>query len=201
MPSRLATRSVLWAWSGPHGAKNTDIGQGDAGFDLPPMQGPSGGLSLLITVPSKAIAMSTSNAIRVPSSLRVPLDEVLSATQSANGPSVRAQVGALLAAVDQCGLNLDFDWPRWVFTPEGARLLRGESLEDATVMDLRRVLSVHIAVERIATGHLASEVRTGRIRRIFVRLRDLCDEPAAGAVELRDGDESESGVHSWPRER
>ena len=68
----------------------------------------------------------------------------------------------------------DFDWPAWAETPEAQRLRDDRSaLEEATVLDLARLLTVVIRQDRFVEGTLAEALETGLITAALRRVDRL----------------------------
>ena len=70
---------------------------------------------------------------------------------------------------------IDFDWPAWQGKALRLQTTPG-ALEDATLDDLRKLLTVHIRKHRFVEGHLAQALDEGWIQAILRRLRLLLPE-------------------------
>ena len=68
----------------------------------------------------------------------------------------------------------DFDWPAWEMTPEARRLRddRG-ALEQATVLELARLLTVVIRSEKFGEGALAEALESGLVTAVLRRVEQL----------------------------
>ena len=68
----------------------------------------------------------------------------------------------------------DFDWMAWEETPEAVRLRddRG-ALQQATVLDLARFLTVVIRSERFDEGALAEALESGLVTAVLQRIEQL----------------------------
>ena len=71
----------------------------------------------------------------------------------------------------------DFDWPAWEQTPEARRLRddRG-ALEQATVPELARLLTVVIRSERFGEGAVAEAIESGLVTDVLRRIEQLRNE-------------------------
>ena len=68
----------------------------------------------------------------------------------------------------------DFDWTEWAETPE-ARRLRDDrrALEQATVLDLARLLTVVIGSDKFDEGALAEALESGLVTAVLRRVEQL----------------------------
>ncbi len=68
----------------------------------------------------------------------------------------------------------DFDWPAWEETPEARRLWddRG-AIEQATALDLVRLLTVVIRSERFGEGAVADAIESGLVTAVLRRIEQL----------------------------
>ena len=68
----------------------------------------------------------------------------------------------------------DFDWPAWEMTPEARRLRddRG-ALEQATVLELARLLTVVIRSDHLGEGFLAEALESGLVTAVLRRVEQL----------------------------
>ena len=68
----------------------------------------------------------------------------------------------------------DFDWPAWAQTPEAQRLRDDrEALEQATVLELARLLTVVIRSERFGEGAVAEAIESGLVAAVLRRIEQL----------------------------
>ena len=68
----------------------------------------------------------------------------------------------------------DFDWPAWAQTPEAGRLRDDrEALEQATVLELARLLTVVIRSEKFDEGALAVALESGLVTAVLRRIQQL----------------------------
>ena len=68
----------------------------------------------------------------------------------------------------------DFDWPTWAKTPEAQRLRDDrEALEQATVLELARLLTVVIRSERFGEGAVAAAIESGLVTAVLRRIEQL----------------------------
>lgn len=68
----------------------------------------------------------------------------------------------------------DLDWPEWAQTPEAQRL-RGDrwALEQATVLDVARLLTFVIRADRFVEGTLAEALESGLVTAVLRRIDQL----------------------------
>ena len=68
----------------------------------------------------------------------------------------------------------DFDWPAWEETPEARRLRDDrEAIEQATVLELARLLTVVIRSERFGEGAVAEAIESGLVTAVLRRIEQL----------------------------
>lgn len=80
---------------------------------------------------------------------------------------------ALLDALHATKLLVVFDWPAW--QAEAKRLEREPvALQQADLLTLRKLLTVHVRKERFVEGHLAHVLENGHLAAILHRLQELC---------------------------
>ena len=71
-------------------------------------------------------------------------------------------------------MRTDFDWPTWAQTPEAQRLRDdSEAIQQATVLDLARLLTVVIRSDRFAEGAVAEAVESGLVTAVLRRIAQL----------------------------
>jgi hypothetical protein len=81
-------------------------------------------------------------------------------------------VNAFVQTLYEQGMLLEFDWTSW---KDEAQRYRSDpsSLEQADLLTLRKLLTVHVRADRFVEGHLASIFETGHILAILHRLRQM----------------------------
>jgi len=66
-----------------------------------------------------------------------------------------------------------FDWPGWKDASIFAN--HPEAIQEATLLDLRKLLTLHVRQDRFCDGHLAAMFRDGDILAILRRLKALTE--------------------------
>jgi len=82
-----------------------------------------------------------------------------------------AVVNRVMQEVYDHHLLIDFNWGGW--QDEAKRFLDPAVLSEATLDDLRRLLTVHVRTERFSRGHFAEMVQSGHIAAILKRVGEL----------------------------
>ena len=78
---------------------------------------------------------------------------------------------AFVAELGRCGWVFVFDWQAW--EPEARELIRGGGVEQASVDEIRRLVTLLVRSNRFVEGQLAWAFESGLMVRILRRLRDL----------------------------
>jgi hypothetical protein len=101
----------------------------------------------------------------VSSELRGRLERLLPRLEQANPQEHTADVLAILGT---CGVMASPDWARWAFSAEAARLLADDrEVARAPLESLLMLLAAHAFGERECVGHLALELRSGRLQHLL----------------------------------
>lgn len=80
------------------------------------------------------------------------------------------QASKFLKVTHDYGWVIDNDWPAWAQSPEARRLAREpKALENATAVELARMITVSVRRDRFCEGSLAADFRSGLIARIVQR--------------------------------
>jgi ADP-ribosyl-[dinitrogen reductase] hydrolase len=82
------------------------------------------------------------------------------------------EVHAFLRDLYELGFAIDFDWPAWQDEAERLTTTPG-ALDDADLVTLMKLLTVHVRKERFSEGHLAGALEQGWLVAILERLRQL----------------------------
>ena len=102
------------------------------------------------------------------------------------------EVSRLLDALYERNVVLPFDWSAWL--EEAERYLDPAAVAAASLLDVRRLLTLHVRQERFCDGHFAEMVESGHIAAVLRRLGVLAAELRAGAgagrtrVRVEQGD-------------
>lgn len=87
-----------------------------------------------------------------------------------------------MKATHDYGWVIDIDWPAWAQSPEARRLTREPTaLENATAVELARMITVSVRRDRFCEGSLASDFESGLIARIVQRAAVLLHETEAAS--------------------
>jgi hypothetical protein len=89
-------------------------------------------------------------------------------------------VSAFVKTLYEQAILLEFDWTSW---REEAQRYRSDpsSLEQADLLTLRKLLTVHVRADRFVEGHLASMFEAGHMLAILRRLKQIRQNMAGGA--------------------
>jgi hypothetical protein len=79
----------------------------------------------------------------------------------------------VMAAVYEHRLFVEFDWVAW--QEDAKRFLEPRVVAGATLVDLRRLLTLHVRKERFCDGHFAEMIKSGHIAAILRRLGELAN--------------------------
>jgi hypothetical protein len=83
-------------------------------------------------------------------------------------------VERLLHAIYEHNLIVTFDWTSW--QPEAQRFLDPAAANEASVEEIRRLLTLHVRKERFVEGHFAEMISNGHIGTLLRRLATLIEE-------------------------
>jgi hypothetical protein len=87
-------------------------------------------------------------------------------------------VARLQDALARHGFVIGFDWPAW--RPEADRYHDDHALlARASLLDVCKLLTLHVRADRFIGGHFVGAVESGLIAAILRRLRAIRDELAA----------------------
>lgn len=81
------------------------------------------------------------------------------------------EIDHLLRKIDEHHLLLAFDWSSW--RNEAERFFVPEVVREASLDDVRRLLTLHVRQERFVEGHLAEMIARGHISALLRRLQTL----------------------------
>ncbi len=89
------------------------------------------------------------------------------------------EAGAFVEALYRERFIIAFDWGSW--GPEVQRYLAGgaAALAEASLTDLRKLLTAHVRADRFVAGTMASHFSSGHIADVLRRLRQIRDALAA----------------------
>jgi hypothetical protein len=95
-------------------------------------------------------------------------------------------VERFLAGLNERGLIVNFDWPRWW---HGRGLARDPArIGHAGARTCLKLLTLHVRADRFTEGHLAAMFESGQIVAILRRLKVLLDAQAGRNAEVVDGE-------------
>jgi hypothetical protein len=77
------------------------------------------------------------------------------------------------------GFVIDFNWPDWQETAVGLQQSPA-AMRKANLVDLAKLLTVHLRKDRFVTGHLASALRNGWIQDILWSMREIAENSDEG---------------------
>ncbi len=85
-----------------------------------------------------------------------------------------ADVIAFIGALSENDIIIQFSWMQW---EEGRRYLEEpESIQEANLLTLRKLLTANVRRERFCDGHLAGVLENGHIVAILPRLKEIRDD-------------------------
>jgi len=88
--------------------------------------------------------------------------------------------GRVHSCINSSGLIYPFDWKDW--QEEAARICNDpELMEKADLITLRKLLSLHVRMDRFCEGHFAAMCEAGVILLIMKRLKSLYED---GEIEV-----------------
>jgi len=87
------------------------------------------------------------------------------------------QIGAFLSCLYSTRTLADFDWAAW--QPTAQRLLDPDAIASASLLDLRRLLTLHARKDRFCEGHLSEMAASGHLGQVLQRLQALLDQPTS----------------------
>ena len=86
--------------------------------------------------------------------------------------SYHPDVRAFISALYQQNIAFSFDWMSW--GDEARRYqLDSETLAQADLLTLRKLLTTHVRADRFTEGHLAAMLESGHIVAILRRLKEI----------------------------
>ncbi len=86
--------------------------------------------------------------------------------------SFSAEVSGFMAALYQENFVIKFDWPSWKETAHGF-MDHPETLAEADLLTLRKLLTAHVRNDRFVEGHMAGMLKNGHITAILRRLQTI----------------------------
>ena len=86
--------------------------------------------------------------------------------------SYSAEVSRFMAALYKENFVIHFAWPSWKETAEGY-MDRPETLAEADLLTLRKLLTTHVRNDRFVEGHMAGMLVNGHITAILRRLQAI----------------------------
>ena len=78
------------------------------------------------------------------------------------------------------GFVIDFNWPDWQETAFGLQQ-SAAAMRRANLVDLAKLLTVHLRKDRFVTGHLASALQNGWIQDILWSMREIAENSDGAA--------------------
>ena len=86
-------------------------------------------------------------------------------------PAYTPEAQRLMSAIYERHLIVQFDWAAW--QADAQRFFDPEAIADASLDDLRRLLTLHVRKERFCEGHFAEMIASGHIAAVLRRLGEL----------------------------
>jgi len=87
-------------------------------------------------------------------------------------------VRAFVSTLHQHHITFPFDWPSWQQEEANRYVDRPETMAQADLLTLRKLLTVHIRADRFVEGHLAHMLENGHVISILRRLQAIREEMA-----------------------
>jgi hypothetical protein len=93
--------------------------------------------------------------------------------------SYSPEVDDFIKTLYEQDILVDFDWVSW---KEEAQRYQSkvDALQQADLLTLRKLLTVHVRADRFTKGHLASVLESGHITAILSRLEQIRDQMLHG---------------------